>query len=67
MKTQDKQTIRESSVSELKVRLQETQDKLFKLRFANSLSPIKNPLQIKHLRILRAQLLTWIRQKETQS
>jgi large subunit ribosomal protein L29 len=64
VKGQDKSQIRQLPVKELKVQLAETEDKLFKLKFANSISPLKNGHEITHLRKHRARILTWMREKE---
>ena len=64
MKSQDKTAIRELPMSELKLRLHECDEKIFKLKFANSISPVKNPLEIRSLKKQKAQISTWIRQQE---
>ena len=64
MKSQDLSAIRTLSGGELKVQLKECEEKIFKLKFANAVTPLKNGLEIKHLKAHRARLLTWIREKE---
>ncbi len=63
LKGQDKAAIRQLPEKELQIQLKETEDKLFKLKFANSMAPLKNGHEITHLRSQRARLLTWIREK----
>ncbi len=63
-KEQDLSAIRQLPEKELTAQLKETEDKLFKLKFANSISPLKNGHEITHLRKHRARLLTWIREKQ---
>ena len=63
LKTQDRAAIRQLPEKELQVQLKETEDKLFKLKFANRIAPLKNGHEITHLRKHRARLMTWIREK----
>lgn len=68
MKRQEKAAIQGLGVDELKAQLRETEEKLFKLKFANALAPLKNSLQIRNLKRHKARLLTWIGEKKrTQS
>lgn len=53
------------SADELKRRLMEAREELFKIRFQNSSAPLKNPLKIRVLRREVARLATFINQKET--
>jgi ribosomal protein L29 len=64
MKSHDLAAIRELPLKELLVQLDECEHKLVRLKFANSLAPIKNPLEIRNLKRHRARLLTWIRTKQ---
>lgn len=64
MKSQELSAIRELPLPELQVQLRETEEKLFKLKFAHKVSPLKNGLQLRGLKRHRARLITWIRQKE---
>ena len=57
MKSQDLAQIRALPTEELQIQLRDCEDKLFKLKFANAVSPLKNGLQIKHLRAHKARLL----------
>ena len=67
MKDQDLKSISQLPVQDLKIQLRENEDKLFKMKFAHSVSPLKNGLQLRFLKRQRARLLTWIRQKELKS
>ncbi|OGR83327.1 MAG: 50S ribosomal protein L29 [Elusimicrobia bacterium RIFCSPLOWO2_01_FULL_54_10] len=62
-KGQDRAAVRQLPEKELQAQLKETEEKLFKLKFSNSITPLKNGHEIAHLRKHRARLLTWIRQK----
>ena len=64
LKGQDRIQVRALPIKELEAQLKETEDKLFKLKFANSFSRLKNGHEIAHLRKHKAQLLTWIREKQ---
>ena len=64
IKSQDRAAIRALPEPELKVQLRECEEKIFKLKFANAVSPLKNGLEIHNLKKHRARLLTWLRQKE---
>ena len=61
LKSQDLATIRALPDSELKVQLRETEERIFKLKFANAVAPLKNGLEINGLKKHRARLLTWLR------
>jgi large subunit ribosomal protein L29 len=50
---------------ELNAKLAELQDKLFKLKFRHSTSPVKNPLKIREIRRNIARIKTLIAQKES--
>lgn len=63
-KVQEKTSFKDMSAADLKVQLAEFEEKLYKLKFRHSVSPIKNPLEIRGLRRDKARILTWIRQKE---
>jgi large subunit ribosomal protein L29 len=53
----------ELTKEELHVKLQENQDKLFKLKFQNTTAPLKNPREIRTTRRVIARALTFLRQK----
>ena len=65
MKSQDRAVIRALSLQELDAQLKECEEKLFKLKMAHAVAPLKNGLQLKALKKQRARLLTWMRQKQT--
>ena len=56
--------VRQLPEKELQIQLRDTEDKIFKLKFANSISPLKNGHEITHLRRHKARLLTWIHEKQ---
>lgn len=56
--------IKALSDQELKDKLAVEKDMLQKLRFAHSISPIENPLKIRHSRKLIARLMTEINRRE---
>ncbi|MBI2119055.1 MAG: 50S ribosomal protein L29 [Elusimicrobia bacterium] len=64
MKAQDQANIRELPIPDLKLQLKDCEEKLFNLRFKNSISRLKNGLEIRELRKHKARLITWLRQKE---
>ena len=66
LKGQDKTALRQLPVKELEVQLKDTEDKLYKLKFMNSFSRLKNGHEITHLRHQRARIKTWLREKELQ-
>lgn len=66
MKSQERQTLKELPAEELKVRLKECEEKLFRLSFLRLSVPVKNSLEIRGLKKFRARLLTWLREKEIQ-
>jgi large subunit ribosomal protein L29 len=55
--------LRDLPVADLQVQLRDTEDKLVRTKFMNTISPVKNPLEIRSLRRQKARILTWIRQK----
>ncbi len=63
-KGQDRTAVRALPIKELEVQLKDCEDKLFKLKFANSFSKLKNGHEIAHLRHHRARLMTWMREKQ---
>ena len=64
MKSKNWQEMRNMSDSELAVKLNDIQDKLFKLKFRHSAAPVKNPLEIRSLRRDIARIKTLIAQKK---
>ena len=63
MKLRDLGAMRELPVQELNLRLQECEERLFRLRFAHAVVRVKNPAEIQSLRRHKARLMTWIKQK----
>lgn len=55
------------TIDELKGRLGEEKDTLQKLKFAHAITPIENPMKIKHSKKTVARILTQITLKETQT
>jgi len=53
------------NVDELHGRLAEETEALRKLKFAHAVTPIENPMKIRHYRKTIARILTQIRIKET--
>ena len=56
--------MRELSVDEIRIRLQELREELFNLRFRNAMKQLDNPLKIREARREMARLLTVLREKE---
>lgn len=56
--------IRALSVPELKEKIAQEQEMLQKLRFSHAISPIENPMKIRHTGKLIARLKTALTQKE---
>jgi len=54
------------SGDELKGRLIEEKEALRKLKFAHAVTPIENPMKIRHSRRTIARILTQMKKKETQ-
>jgi large subunit ribosomal protein L29 len=58
-----KESWHDLSVSELEARLQESQEKSFRLRFQHASNPLKNPMEIRTARRQIARIRTVLRQK----
>ncbi|GIV40343.1 MAG: 50S ribosomal protein L29 [Thermonema sp.] len=58
------QEIRALSTEELQAKLKEEKRNLQKLRFANAISPIENPMRIRETKKLIARILTELRARE---
>lgn len=56
--------IRSLSVQELKEKIVQEQEMLQKLRFSHAISPIENPMKIRHTKKIIARLKTALTQKE---
>ena len=55
------------TIDELKGRLAEEKEALQKLKFAHAITPIENPMKIKHSKKTIARILTQMTIKETQT
>ncbi|MFH1541341.1 MAG: 50S ribosomal protein L29 [Elusimicrobiota bacterium] len=53
--------LRELTADELSMHLEETKEKLFHLKFGHKTTPLKNPLEIRHLKRQIARILTIIK------
>lgn len=59
--------IKELSLEDLKERIKSEQSNLQKLEFAHAITPIENPMKIKHSRKLIAQLKTQMTAKKAKA
>ena len=57
--------IKDMAYVELKKRLDDFQDRIFKLKFRHSVTPVKNPLEIRKIRKNIARIKTFITQKKS--
>ncbi len=64
MKSKNWQEIKNMGSLELGAKLRESQEKLFRLKFRHSSTPVKNGLEIRLLRRTIAQIKTLMREKE---
>ncbi len=64
MKQKNWQEIKNMSSAELNAKLNEFEDKYYKLKFRNSTVPVKNPLEIRELRKNIARVKTLLAQAE---
>ncbi|MBK8870616.1 MAG: 50S ribosomal protein L29 [Elusimicrobia bacterium] len=62
-KQKDDINFSELTADELRVKVRENQEKLFKLKFQNTTAPLKNPREIRTTRRVIARALTFLRQK----
>ncbi len=62
-KKKDDVQFSELTTDELRVKVRENQEKLFKLKFQNTTAPLKNPREIRTTRRVIARALTFLRQK----
>ncbi len=56
--------LKDLTVQELSDKLQEERNSLTKLRFSHTVSPIENPMQLRHKRKEVARILTELRKRE---
>ncbi|MDR1784663.1 MAG: 50S ribosomal protein L29 [Endomicrobium sp.] len=64
MKDKSLDEMKNMTCVELKTRLSDLQDRIFKLKFHHSVTPVKNPLEIRKVRRNIARIKTLITQKE---
>jgi len=64
MKQKNWLEVRNMSEEELKAKLNDFQDKLFKLKFRHSTAPVKNPLEIRSIRRDIARIKTLLAMKK---
>ena len=64
MKSKNWNEMKNMSVAELDVKLADFKDKLFKLKFRHSASPLKNGLELRTLRRNIARVKTLLAQKK---
>lgn len=64
MKLKEKEAKKSLSLAELRSELRQTEQSMFLLRFKHSVTPVKNPLEMRSLRKQVARLKTWINEKE---
>jgi large subunit ribosomal protein L29 len=63
MKSKNWQDMKNMSNAELAAKLNDMQDRIFKLKFRHTTAPIKNPLEIRSLRRDIARVKTLLAQK----
>ncbi|HBU69791.1 MAG TPA: 50S ribosomal protein L29 [Elusimicrobia bacterium] len=63
MKAKIWQEMKNLSATELEAKLRESEEKLFRLKFKHTTTPLKNPLEIRSLRKVVAKLKTLIKQQ----
>jgi large subunit ribosomal protein L29 len=64
MKGKDWNEMKNMTNDDLVAKLSKLQDELFKLKFRHSVTPIKNPLEIRQMRKSIARIKTLINQKK---
>lgn len=64
MKQQD---ITKLSIDDLKGKVESFSDQMIKMKITNGVSPIENPLQIRHIRKTIARLKTELTKREAQA
>ncbi|GMO67416.1 MAG: hypothetical protein Nk1A_5600 [Endomicrobiia bacterium] len=65
MKDKGLDEIKNMTYVELKTRLDDLQNRIFKLKFRHSVTPVKNPIEIRKIRRNIARIKTLITQKES--
>ena len=64
MKLKQWQEIKNMSAVELEAKLHDSEDKMFRMKFQNASTKMKNPLQIRVLRRLIAKIKTLLNEKQ---
>lgn len=64
MKQKNWQEIKSMSDKELTAKLNELEEKYYKLKFRNSTAPVKNPLEIRELRKTIARIKTLLAEQK---
>ena len=64
MKSKNWQEMKSMSDAELNAKLNDMQDRIFKLKFRHTTTPVKNPLEIRSLRRDIARVKTLLAQKK---
>lgn len=64
MKQKNWQEIKSMSDKELAAKLNELEEKYYKLKFRNSTAPVKNPLEIRELRKTIARIKTLLAEQK---
>lgn len=67
MKAKVKEEKKNLSLTELRTELRQAQEKSFKLQFKHRVTPLENPLELRHVRRDIARLKTWINEKQQES
>lgn len=65
MKEKQWQEIKSLSVVELEAKLRDAEEKIFRLKFRHSSTPLKNPLEIRNLRKDIARYRTLLKEKQS--
>lgn len=66
MKKRDRETIKNLSDEEIRVKLNELRKKYFQLKFNRISAPLQNPLELRTIRRQIAMIKTFISEKERQ-
>lgn len=65
MKTKVWQEMKNQTEAELQLKLRESEDKLFRLKFKHATTPVKNGIEIRNVRRMIARLKTLLNQKKS--
>jgi large subunit ribosomal protein L29 len=64
MKLKEKEAKRNLSAVEMRSELRQLEQNRFRLSFKHSVTPVKNPIELRSMRKQIARLKTWIKEKE---